>query len=93
MKEDGWQLEKLGYQIEQKPELGGEDEFLASETDSTWMEGNPKLVTHWKRERSKRLAKKKKADFIIYNNFKELNVKRNVRIIKSKILKNERNYT
>ena len=37
--------------------------------------------------------KKKKADFIINNNFRELNVKRNVRIIKSKILKNERNYT
>ena len=27
------------------------------------MEGNPKLVTHWKRERPKDLAKKKKADF------------------------------
>ena len=37
--------------------------------------------------------KRKKADFITNNNFKELNVKRNVRIIKSKILKNERNYT
>ena len=57
------QLEKLGYQIKQKQELGGENEFLASETDSTWMEGNPKLVIHWKRERSRRLAKKKKADF------------------------------
>ena len=52
-----------------------------------------KLLKLLKRFQMSNKIKKKKADFIIYNNFKELNVKRNVRIIKSKILKNERNYT
>jgi len=52
-----------------------------------------KLLKLLKRVQMSNKIKKKKADFIIYNNFKELNVKRNVRIIKSKILKNERNYT
>ena len=52
-----------------------------------------KLIKLLKRFQMSNKIKKKKADFIIYNNFKELNVKRNVRIIKSKILKNERNYT
>jgi len=35
--------------------------------------------------------KKKKSSFIIKNNFKSLSVKKNVKIIKNKILKNERN--
>ena len=52
-----------------------------------------KLLKLLKRFQMSNKIKKKKADFIIYNNFKELNVKRNVRIIKSKILKNEINYT
>ena len=52
-----------------------------------------KLIKLLKRFQMSNKIKKKKADFIINNNFRELNVKRNVRIIKSKILKNERNYT
>ena len=52
-----------------------------------------KLIKLLKRFQMSNKIKMKKADFIIINNFKELNVKRNVRIIKSKILKNERNYT
>ena len=36
--------------------------------------------------------KKKKANFIIDNNFKKKTVKKNVILIKNKILKNERNY-
>ena len=52
-----------------------------------------KLIKLLKRFQMSNKIKRKKADFIINNNFKELNVKRNVRIIKSKILKNERNYT
>ena len=52
-----------------------------------------KLIKLLKKFQMSNKIKKKKADFIINNNFKELNVKRNVRIIKSKILKNERNYT
>ena len=52
-----------------------------------------KLIKLLKRFQMSNKIKKKKADFIINNNFKELDVKRNVRIIKSKILKNERNYT
>ena len=52
-----------------------------------------KLIKILKKFQMSNKIKKKKADFIINNNFKELDVKRNVRIIKSKILKNERNYT
>ena len=52
-----------------------------------------KLIKLLKRFQMSNKIKKKKADFIINNNFKELDVKRNVRIIKLKILKNERNYT
>tara|TARA_B100001559_G_scaffold268352_1_gene235463 strand:- start:33 stop:620 length:588 start_codon:yes stop_codon:yes gene_type:complete len=52
-----------------------------------------KLIKILKKFQISNKIKKKKADFIINNNFKELNVKRNVRIVKSKILKNERNYT
>ena len=52
-----------------------------------------KLIKLLKSFQMSNKIKKKKADFIINNNFKELDVKRNVRIIKSKILKNERNYT
>ncbi len=52
-----------------------------------------KLIKLLKKFQMSNKIKKKKADFIISNNFKKLNVKRNVRIIKSKILKNERNYT
>ena len=36
--------------------------------------------------------KKKKANFIIKNNFKNVSLKKNVKIIKKKILKNERSY-
>jgi dephospho-CoA kinase len=36
-------------------------------------------------------TKKKKSNFIIKNNFKSMFVKKNVKIIKNKILKNERN--
>ena len=35
--------------------------------------------------------KKKKSNFVIKNNFKSLNIKKSVKIIKNKILKNERN--
>ena len=52
-----------------------------------------KLIKILKKFQISNKIKKKKADFIINNNFRELNVKKNVRIIKSKILKNERNYT
>ncbi len=52
-----------------------------------------KLIKLLKKFQMSNKIKKKKADFIINNNFKELDVKRNVRIIRSKILKNERNYT
>ena len=52
-----------------------------------------KLIKLLKSFQMSNKIKKKKADFIINNNFKELDVKRNVRTIKSKILKNERNYT
>ena len=52
-----------------------------------------KLIKILKKFQISNKIKKKKADFIINNNFKESNVKRNVRIVKSKILKNERNYT
>ena len=37
--------------------------------------------------------KKKKADFIIYNNFRKKKVQNNVKIIKNIILKNEGNYS
>tara|TARA_A100001011_G_scaffold338437_1_gene369271 strand:- start:138 stop:725 length:588 start_codon:yes stop_codon:yes gene_type:complete len=52
-----------------------------------------KLIKILKKFQISNKIKKKKADFIINNNFRELNVKKNVRVIKSKILKNERNYT
>ena len=52
-----------------------------------------KLIKLLKKFQMSNKIKKKKADFIINNNFRELNVKKNVRVIKSKILKNERNYT
>ena len=35
--------------------------------------------------------KKKKSNYIIINNFKSLSVKKSVKILKNKILKNERN--
>ena len=34
--------------------------------------------------------KKRKSDFIIKNNFKSLSIKKSVKILKNKILKNER---
>ena len=52
-----------------------------------------KLIKTLKKFQISNKIKKKKADFIINNNFRELYVKKNVRVIKSKILKNERNYT
>lgn len=59
----------------------------------TGRKSSNKLIKILKKFQISNKIKKKKADFIINNNFKELNVKRHVRIIKSKILKNERNYT
>ena len=59
----------------------------------TGRKSSNKLIKILKKFQMSNKIKKKKADFIINNNFKELNVKRHVRIIKSKILKNERNYT
>ena len=59
----------------------------------TGRKSSNKLIKILKKFQMSNKIKKKKADFIINNNFKELNVKRSVRIIKSKILKNERNYT
>ena len=59
----------------------------------TGRKSSNKLIKILKKFQMSNKIKKKKADFIINNNFKESNVKRNVRIVKSKILKNERNYT
>ena len=54
---------------------------------------NLKLIKRLKKFQLSNKIKRKSADFIINNNFKKLNVKKNVIIIKKKILKNERSYS
>ena len=52
---------------------------------------NPRLFNKLKKLQLSIKIKKKKSHFIIKNNFKSLNIKKSVKIIKNKILKNERN--
>ena len=52
---------------------------------------NPKVLKKLKKLQLPLEIKKKKSNFIIKNNFKSMLVKKNVKIIKNKILKNERN--
>jgi len=52
---------------------------------------NLKVVKKFRKLQLSVEIKKKQSDFIIKNNFKSLSVKKNVKIIKNKILKNERN--
>ncbi len=54
---------------------------------------NIKLIKILKNLQISKKIKRKKADFVINNNFKKINVLKNVKIIKNKILKNERNYS
>ena len=54
---------------------------------------NLKLIKRLRKFQLSNKIKRKSADFIINNNFKKLNVKKNVIIIKKKILKNERSYS
>ena len=51
---------------------------------------NPKIFKKLKKLQLPLETKKKKSNFIIKNNFKSMFVKKNVKIIKNKILKNER---
>jgi len=51
---------------------------------------NPKVLKKLKKLQLPLETKKKKSNFIIKNNFKSMLVKKNVKIIKNKILKNER---
>ncbi len=39
-------------------------EFTPTEEERSWIEGNPRIVSHLKRERNPRLAKQKRAEFI-----------------------------
>ena len=52
---------------------------------------NKKIFDELKKLQLPLEIKKKKSNFIIKNNFKSLNIKKSVKIIKNKILKNERN--
>lgn len=52
-----------------------------------------KLIKTLKNLQISSKIKKKRADFIIYNNFKKKTVKKNVILIKNRILKNERDYS
>ena len=52
---------------------------------------NPKIIKKLRKLQLPLETKKKKSNFIIKNNFKSMLVKKNVKIIKNKILKNERN--
>ena len=52
-----------------------------------------KLIKTLKNLQISSKIKKKKADFIIYNNFKKKTVKKNVILIKNRILQNERDYS
>ena len=54
---------------------------------------NLKLIKRLRKFQLSNKIKRKSADFIINNDFKKLNVKKNVIIIKKKILKNERSYS
>ena len=54
---------------------------------------NLKLIKRLRKFQLSNKIKRKSADFIINNNFRKLNVKKNVIIIKKKILKNERSYS
>jgi dephospho-CoA kinase len=51
---------------------------------------NPKVFKKLKKLQLPLETKKKKSNFVIKNNFKSMFVKKNVKIIKNKILKNER---
>ena len=51
---------------------------------------NPKIIKKLRKLQLPLETKKKKSNFIIKNNFKSMLVKKNVKIIKNKILKNER---
>ena len=52
---------------------------------------NKKIIKKLRKLQLPLEIKKKKSNFIIKNNFKSLNIKKSVKIIKNKILKNERN--
>ena len=54
---------------------------------------NLRLIKMLRKFQIPKKIKKKKADFIIYNNFRKKKVQNNVKIIKNKILKNEGNYS
>lgn len=56
-------LEKAGYLIVEKGSAVIEPALITDE-DRTWAEGNPRLLTHVKRERAHGLAAAKKAEFI-----------------------------
>jgi dephospho-CoA kinase len=51
---------------------------------------NPKIIKKLRKLQLPLETKKKKSNFVIKNNFKSMFVKKNVKIIKNKILKNER---
>ena len=54
---------------------------------------NLRLIKMLRKFQIPKKIKKKKADFIIYNNFRKKKVQNNVKIIKNIILKNEGNYS
>ena len=54
---------------------------------------NHKLIETLRTFQLSKEIKKKKSNYIINNNFKINKVKKDVKIIREKILKNERNYT
>jgi hypothetical protein len=60
-------LEDSGYNIVPKDAATPAIAVPRSYDDEAWAEGNPKLVTHLKRERAKGLAQAKKADFKAVN--------------------------
>ena len=51
---------------------------------------NPKIFSKLKKFQLSLETKKKKSNYIIKNNFKSLSIKKSVKVIKNKILKNER---
>ena len=53
---------------------------------------NLKVINILKKLQLPLKIKKKKSDYIMKNDFREQSIKKNVRILKNKILKNERNY-
>jgi hypothetical protein len=59
-------LTESDYTIVAKDESAPSISIPGSE-DASWVEGNPKLVTHLKRERAKGLSQAKKADFKALN--------------------------